>query len=130
MFTLNRVSAIGLGLGLVLVGCASPTDETADDAAEQGQESAEAVTPQATDVSADQTQAPDQQDEGTVDSKGDKIIIGPYGGAWGGGWGVPVGGFWGAPGLGWGGGIYRGAGWGWGGAWGTPGLGWGNSFFW
>ena len=33
MFTLNRVMlpTIGLGIGLVLAGCASPTDETSSD---------------------------------------------------------------------------------------------------
>lgn len=31
MFTLNRVTLIGLGAGLVLVGCASPIGETPDD---------------------------------------------------------------------------------------------------
>lgn len=143
MFTLNRLSVIGLGAGLVLVGCASPTDETADptDQVSEGvvDENANAVDEQAAlaapteDFSA--MQQPDEQqvnDEGQVEQKSDKIIVGPMGGiGWGGGWGmrgVGWGGGWGMPGVGWG---MRGVGWGmpgWGGAWGVPGVGWGGGW--
>lgn len=34
MFTLNRVTSIGVGAGLVLVGCASPVEDTEDPTAE------------------------------------------------------------------------------------------------
>ncbi len=144
MFTLNRLTTIGVGAGFVLVGCVSPTDETADPMVEQTQgitaETAESPTEQATealdeDVSAAQPDdemaaafeaaeadpgalAPppaEDADEGVTDSKSDAIIIGPFGGFGGGLW---------RGGLGWGGGLWRG------GAMfgGVPGFGFGTGF--
>ena len=120
MFT--RVSVLSLGVGLVLVGCASPTDEATDDTNEQG------VAPTTEATPSDGTQATTEDatptEEGNVASKSDAIIVGPglgWGG-WGAGmgmWGRP---FVGVPGWGWGGGLYRGVGWG-------TGLGWGGGLY-
>ena len=121
MFTLNRVTTIGLGAGLVLVGCASPVGETDEATAE----TSEALTEEAVETTTEDTAedindelmpagmasafeipgapvpAPPSDDAVTEDGKDDPKSEKWFGGGlgWGGlGWG----------GLGWG----RGLGWG------------------
>jgi hypothetical protein len=102
MFTLNRLPLIGLGAALAVVGCASPTDETADpidqtSAALTEEVNPEQATNEETALSAEEREALDAQaqpDEGTTESRSDAIMLG----GWGGGFGP------------WGGGFYRGGG--------------------
>lgn len=159
MFTLNRLTTIGVGAGFVLVGCVSPTDETADPTMEQAQditaETAESPTEQATEALDENVSAaqPDDEmaaafeaaeadpgalapppaeevDEGVTDSKSDAIIMGPFGGFGGGLWRGGLG--WGGGLGGWGGGLWRGGGM-WGGVpgfgFGVPGFGFGAPGF-
>jgi len=130
MFTLNRVTTIGVGAGLVLMGCASPVEETDDptaqasaalteeavvDEAAEGisdSEEADAVVPagiaSAFEIPDARVPAPASdeamadEDEDEDDPNAEKQWLG---------------------GLGWGGGFGRGLGWG-GLGWG--GLGWGG----
>ena len=134
MITLNRLMTIGLGSGLVAMGCASPVDdETADTSAALTTEEAVAAPTEETNAAlTEESQAgltpgmisafeipgaapglaPPSDEDATDDvAQGDE--------KWGWGWG----GF-GMPGFGWG----RSLGWGWGGfgGWGVPGgFGWG-----
>lgn len=148
MFNLTRVSltSIGLGVGLVLGGCAATVDEDGalvDDPVDES--SAELTTMQAEDDAtegaatdadeADENADPDQKIWGVGFGRfggfpGYGLGYGRFGGlgygrfgglGWGGypgvGWGAGWGGY---PGVGWGG--YPGVGWG--------GLGWGRSVGW
>jgi hypothetical protein len=139
MFTLNRVTTIGLGAGFVLVGCASPvgetedptaqastalTEETAiDEAAEGMNEEAEAVMPAGLASAFEIPNAPvpsppsdDAIPQGDDEPASEKWFVG-RGLGWGGlGWG----------GLGWGG-----LGWGGvGGVYGAPGYAYGYASPW
>ncbi len=138
MFTLNRVMTIGLGSGLVLMGCASPVgDETTGfedtSAGLTTDESVATPTEETTEGLSEQATTPDlapPTDEAVTDDAQSEKWFGGLGGlGWGGmgGWGMPFGGLgwggmggWGMPwgGLGWGGlGWGRGLGMGWGGWW-------------
>lgn len=118
MFTLNRLSipfaTITLGLGLLLGGCASETEEPDTDITTTSVEAEQAAAPVETAEAA--TLPPGNEENlGTNASE-----IGFYGG-----WGAPMMGGWGwggarPMGVGWGG-----AGWGWGGGGGWGG-GWGG----
>lgn len=138
MMTLNRLTLLGLGAGLVVVGCASPVEEAgeridatteaiSEEPAAQLDEGAAAATDFGPATSPDASASPDE--EGQVDSRSDEIIIGggwgmPWGGFYRGGFvGVPVGGVYGygVP-VGYGAyGVYPG----WGGAWGGFPVGYG-----
>ena len=128
MFTLNRVSALSLGAGLVLIGCASPTG-TADEqaVAPLAEDSPEEAKPEeakkegapAEEAKPTTALAQPDPDEANVASKSDAIMAGRWGGVVGvpygygyGFYGRPfVGGFYGGvPGYGFG--VYRGVGWG------------------
>jgi hypothetical protein len=158
MFTLNRLSTIGIAAGLVVVGCASPTDETplepidetsaaitaaTDETSEQAPEMiVDESALSASDIAnamASETALADTEEE-NIDSKSDAIIMGPFGGFGGlgfgrvgfGGFGVPFGGLgfgrvgfggFGVPGLGFGGFGMPGLGFG---GFGMPGIGFGG----
>ncbi len=141
MFTLNRVTTIGVGAGLVLVGCASPVGESDDPTAQASEAlTEEAVTDETAEAMDEESAAimpagmasafeipnapvpapPNEESEPADDE--DEKWLGGFG--WGGlGWG----------GLGWGGvGLGRGLGWGglgWGGV-GVPGYGFGYASPW
>jgi hypothetical protein len=157
MFTLKRLSMIGLGAGIALVGCASPTDETAIEPTEQtsaGIAEETAVPTEAADEASDpamptpevlamlsQTDpamlAPPQADGNAVTEEEDEGTIGTRKDKWGFGFGAPFGGFGLGRGFGFGGfGVPFGGfglgrfGWG-GGGFGWPGgFGWGGGFGW
>ena len=153
MFTLNRVTTIGVGAGFVLVGCASPVGETedptaqasaalteeavVDEAAEEISEEADAVMPagiaSAFEIPDARAPAPASDeamaDEDEDDSDAEKQWLGGFG--WGGGFGRGLG--WG--GLGWGGlggvGVFPGYSYGYASPWGfgySRAIGYGSSF--